>query len=182
MGRVPGSSGREERRRRVCDVISWPVDPTPPELRLGRWAGFAAGLTAGVVLAGLSRDAGSDGLVPLGPSVETVLPADPDQPVILVAAVTGTAPWLPPSWVLPVAVHADQRYAWIEPGYRSSRRTVPLHELRLTAARSRSRSRRPRHPTAPWDLRVSGPEMELELTGSWLSLGWLAHLANWPPP
>ena len=158
----------------LSGAVAWTVEPTPPEVAVVQGVAGAVGVVWTLVTAG--SDAPSAGT----PSWD--LPGDPDAFGDLGRLrLSGTAPWLPAG--NRHLVRATSRDAWlgVGRGQRPSVR-VPLEELRVTGARSLSRSRRPRHAAAPWELSLAGTRSELLLDGPWLSLAWLGHLAGWPEP
>ena len=160
--------------RSLRDAVAWTVDDTPPEVAAARGAAGVVGVVWTLVTAG--SDAPSAGT----PSWD--LPTDPDAFGDLGRLrLSGTAPWLPAG--NRHLLRVTSRDAWVGTG-RGERPSVrvPLEDLRVTAARSRSRSRRPRHAAAPWELDLAGTRSELLLDGPWLSLAWVGHLAGWPEP
>ena len=160
--------------RSLRDAVAWTVDDTPPEVAAARGAAGVVGVVWTLVTAG--SDAPSAGT----PSWD--LPTDPDAFGDLGRLrLSGTAPWLPAG--NRHLLRVTSRDAWVGTG-RGERPSVrvPLEDLRVTAARSRSRSRRPRHAAAPWELDLAGTRSQLLLDGPWLSLAWVGHLAGWPEP
>lgn len=159
---------------RVRDVVSWQIQrPTVTVGVLHALVGLVdVALAAGALT---SSDA-----LKLSPR----LPEDPDEDLDLPSVfVEGVAPWMPSLWAGKQSVAMTQRAASINPtGFEGASRSIPLHELRLVSATTRSRSRRPKHAQAVWVLEVSDGDHQLTLTGEWLSLAWLGHLANWPEP
>lgn len=165
----------------VCDVVAWSVQRRPPELVPGDWVLW--GLEA--VLATTSGDTSGPDL----PSARPRVPVDPDEELHLSrpAEIRGTAPWLPAPDLGPQRVSASSRSAWLRPTrgaptWGAPRRELPLEQLALTSASCRDHYRRRRRAGARWTLEVSGEDARATITGSWLALAWLGHLAGWPEP
>jgi hypothetical protein len=112
------------------------------------------------------------------------VPVDPDEQVPVDALfITGRAPWMPAEWAGRQRVEMSSLRATINPaGMDTSTREIPLHDLRILRAWARHHSRRPKHPTAAWIFALTDGQHLLTLTGSWLSIAWLGHLAHWPEP
>ena len=160
-------------RESLSAAVAWTVDPTPPEVAAGRAVAGLAGVLWTLATAGADSPGGT-------PSWD--VPADPDAFADLGRLrLSGTAPWLPAG--NRHLVRATSRDAWLGAG-RGQRPSVrvPLEDLRVTGARPLSRSRRPRHAAAPWELSLAGTRSELLLDGPWLSLAWLGRLGGWPEP
>lgn len=158
----------------VEDVVGWQVQQPTQLVRLGR---MTVTLVEMALAAGTYSSVDSLGGRPR-------LPDDPTEDLPLDAVfIEGQAPWMPPPWTGKQLVGMTLEQATINPaGLDSTRRALPLRGLQITAARSRSRSRRPKHASAPWVIDVSDGHHTLVITGPWLSLAWLGHLANWPEP
>ena len=165
----------------VSDVVGWSVQRRPPELVPGDWVlwGFEAALAT----------TSGDGLGPEPPSAPPRVPADPDEALQLSrpAGICGTAPWLPDPALGPQRVCTSSRSAWLRPTrgsptWDAPRRELPLDQLVVTSASCRDHYRRRRRAGARWALEVSGADARATITGSWLALAWLGHLAGWPEP
>ncbi|WP_298991356.1 hypothetical protein [uncultured Pseudokineococcus sp.] len=170
------AGGRRRRPPLVADVVPWHVERTPVELVLGRSALAALGLA--VALASTSSvDVEPPGA---GPRV----PEDPQEQLHLGDALTvhGSAPWLPRPALGPQSLRVDGRSASLTPLDGSSGRALPLADLVVTAATCHDRYRRRRRAGARWSLDVVGPGATATVTGPWLALAWLGHLADWPEP
>lgn len=155
----------EELRRRV----SWTVDDTSAARRAGRFLGGVVHLVSAV--ATLGADAGTGARRP-----GWTLPADPDDYLDL-GPLTLRLPESGPS----ESVRASQTGVWVTPEGRPPRR-LPVEAWRVVAAVPGTGSRSPRHPEAEWTLTVSDGTAHGSLTGAWLGLAWVGHLAGWSEP
>lgn len=158
---------------RVRDAVEWDVQPPTPSVRIGR---AILGLLDVVSAAASSASASYGG--------QPRLPLDPDDKVpVDPLFISGRAPWMPADWAGRQLVEMTSVRATINPaGMESTARELPLDDLRIARARPRHRSRRPKHPTASWVVELTDGEHTLTLTGPWLSVAWLGHLARWPEP
>jgi hypothetical protein len=57
---------------------------------------------------------------------------------------------------------------------------VPVEAWRVVEAVPRNRPER--HAEVPWTLTVTDGPHTGALTGAWLALAWIGHLAGWPEP
>ncbi len=89
--------------------------------------------------------------------------------------------WLKNRWTKdhPVTLYSDK--AQVTP--LTEIMDVPLEHLRILAAEPIGRDRK--DPRARWRLEVTDvrePRASITITGEWISLAWLGHLAGWPEP
>jgi hypothetical protein len=59
--------------------------------------------------------------------------------------------------------------------------SLPVGSWRVVEAVPRNRAGH-RHADAPWTLAVTDGTHTGSLTGAWLALAWIGHLAGWPEP
>lgn len=162
--------------RTVLDAVTWTVQDTPPEVRALR--GTVRLLNTLWVVGTLG--AGATGAPP---APDWRLPDDPDTYVgIGVVTLSGWAPWLPPASRRHL-VRANRRGAWVTSGTDGHPAVrVPLETLRLSGAEATGRSRHRKHAEAHWTLTLAGGTGTLGLSGAWLALAFLGHLAGWAEP
>jgi hypothetical protein len=173
-----GTRRRRPEPERIADVVTWHVDPTP------KWvlAWGAAKLTFSGVFGLISG--GSHTVVWPAELGTPRLGIDDEDALALEAAfLEGSAPWMPAAWAGPQLVECHRDRVTINPtGLAGREVVVPLSSLHLESAHPRREGRRARHATAPWEMRLTGQDTALKLTGPWLTLAWIGHLANWPEP
>ncbi len=158
--------------KRVSDVVTWQIQPPTMVVR-------SMNLVVDLINVALSA-ANHMPADALQGSPRT--PQDLDEQVALEPVfIAGTALWMPAAWTGEQLVTMTQRGATIDPTGMATR-AIPLQELRLVHGTTRSRSRRPKHARAAWALAVSDGKHDLSVTGPWLSLAWMGHLAGWPEP
>jgi len=150
-------------------LVGWTVQDPSAGVRAGRALGAVFHLASTVVT--LGADASSGARRP-----GWTLPADPDAwldlgPVTL--RLPASAPTEP--------VQATRTGVWRTPSGGPPRQ-LPVDAWQLVAAVPGTGSRRPRHPDAPWALTVIDGQVRGTLTGAWLALAWIGHLAGWPEP
>lgn len=155
----------EELRRQV----SWTVEDTSPARRAGRVLGRVFHLVSTVATLGADAGIGAR-----GPG--WTLPADPDDyldlgPLTLRLPESGPAE----------PVQATRTGVWATPEGRPPRR-LAVEAWRVVDAVPGAGSRRPRHPDAEWTLTVTDGSTRGSLTGAWLGLAWIGHLAGWSEP
>lgn len=158
------------------DQVGWTVDDTPPEVVAGRRLTGLLHLVSAVVTFGADAAGGRR-----APTWE--VPADPDAFVdIGIVELRGRSRLLPVPGEAQL-VGATRRDVWLLPA-RSERPThrLPVEQLRVVGAVPGSGSRRPRHATAPWALTLTDGRDTLTMSGAWLALAWIGHLAGWPEP
>ena len=111
------------------------------------------------------------------------LPDNETAPVDLPPSyVEGVGNWLPPHWGKQ-GVACGLNAATINPkGFEGSDVEVPLRRLRITDARPKARWSRRRYATANCVVTLTEGADSVALTGPWLTLAWIGHLANWPEP
>ena len=139
----------------------------------------SAGRSAGRVLGGLFRlastvatmgaDAGTGARTPTWE-----IPAAPDAYLGL-----GTVELRLPATARAERLQATRRDVWRTPTDRPPSR-VPIEAWRITGAVPRNRPER--HAEAPWTLTVNDGAQTASLSGAWLALAWIGHLAGWPEP
>ena len=154
----------EELRRRV----EWSVDDPSPAVRAGWVLGGLFRLASTVATFG--ADAGSDARRP-----GWTVPADPAAYLDL-GAVTLWWPTDAPS----VPVQATGHGVWATPVGQPPR-PLDVGRWRVLGAVPAGRTPR-RHPEAEWLLTVSDGAVQGTLSGAWLALAWIGHLAGWPEP
>ena len=148
-------------------IVRWTVEDPPAGRTAGRLLGGLLRLASAVMTFG--ADAGTGTRRPTWD-----LPADPDGyldlgPVVLRLPETARAE----------QVRATRREVWtVHPGAPPSR--LPVQAWRVVAAVPQDRPAK--HAEAPWTLTVTDGTQTGTLTGAWLALAWLGHLAGWPEP
>jgi hypothetical protein len=148
-------------------LVEWTVaDPSA-----GRTAGRALGGLLHVVstVMTLGGDAGTGARRPTWD-----VPADPDGYLDL-----GAVELRLPATARAVRVQATPRTVWTTPAGRSASR-VPVETFRIVEAVPRNRAER--DAEAPWTLTVTDGVQTGSLSGAWLALAWIGHLARWPEP
>ncbi|MEJ5944528.1 hypothetical protein WDZ17_04370 [Pseudokineococcus basanitobsidens] len=160
----------------VTDVVLWSVQHPPVELVVGRWAVVALEGALDMVTAG--------GGAPELPRRPPRVPVDPLEPLDLAGPLTirGAAPWLPRPALGPQHISANSHSACLDRTGHGASPPLPLPDLTVAAATCHDRYRRRRRASAVWSLEVTGPQARATITGPWLALAWLAHLAGWPEP
>jgi hypothetical protein len=169
------------------DLVGWTVEDTPPEVVVGRRLARLLHVVSAVATLGADAAGGAR-----TPTWE--LPADPAAFVDLgVVELHGRSSLLPAPAPRTQLVAATRQDVWLVPG-RSERPTarLPVDRLRVVGAVPGTGSRRPRHAYAPWTLTLDdgrdhdahGDDGQgtLTLSGAWLALAWIGHLAGWPEP
>ena len=154
----------EELRRQV----GWTVEDPSPAVRAGWLLGAVFHLASTVATFG--ADAGGDARRP-----GWTLPADPSGYLDLGRVTL----WLPadaPS----VPVQATRTGVWATPSGRPPR-PLPVQGWRVLRAVPAGSVPR-RHPEAEWLLTVTDGTVEGTLSGAWLALAWIGHVAGWPEP
>lgn len=90
---------------------------------------------------------------------------------------------MPASWAGPQLMLCNLDRIAINPtGLTGREVVVPLSSLPLESARPMHGRVGARHASAPWQLTLRGHGTDLNLTGHWLTLAWIGHLATWPDP
>jgi hypothetical protein len=175
-GRRWDDTGMSAKGQPIDEVVSWSVDPNPV------WV-VAAGVgqfLVEVVFQLTSYEA------PERPDAlrRRRLPPTQTEPVDLAHAfVEGVADWLPPAWAGRQLVTCGLNGTTINPkGFEGSDVQIPLSRLRIADARPKTRWSRRRYATANWVLTLTDGANSVALTGPWLTLAWIGHLANWPEP
>lgn len=163
----------------VDEVVSWSVDSTPVWVR-------AAGVGQFLVQAVLEVASGA-GAGPVDrPDAlrRRRLPVTQTELMNLAPAfVEGEADWLPPSWAGKQLVTCGWDAVTINPkGFEGSEVQIPLARLSIADASPQTRWSRRRYPTANWVITLTEGANSVALTGPWLTLAWIGHLANWPEP
>jgi len=166
-------------RQPVDEVVSWSVDPTPVWVR-------AAGVGQFLVQAVLEVGSGAGATPVERPDAlrRCRLPATRTESINLAPVfVEGEADWLPPAWAGKQLVTCGWDAVTINPkGIGGSEVQIPLSRLSIADAEPKTRWSRRRYATANWVLTLTEGANSVVLTGSWLTLAWIGHLANWPEP
>jgi len=150
-------------------LVQWTVEDAPPEARAGRLLGGVFHAVSTVMTFGADAALGAR---PPGWSV----PADPAEYLDL-----GVLELRWPESAPAEPVEASREGVWATHPGRPARR-VPVQTWRVVRAVPGSGSRRPRQPTAPWRLDLTDGAGTGSLSGAWLALAWVGHLAGWPEP
>ena len=150
-------------------LVEWTVQDPPPEARAGRvLTGLLHAVSTVVTL-------GADAALGARPASWAV-PADPaDYPGLGV---------LEPRWpdsAPAEPVEATREAVWVAAPGRPARR-LPVDTWRVVRAVPGSGSRRPKQSAAPWRLDLTDGSVTGSLTGAWLALAWIGHVAGWPEP
>ena len=152
-------------------LVRWTVQDPPPEARAGRALGAVLHLASTVVTLGADAASGAR-------AASWSVPADPEGFLGL-----GVVQLRWPATAPAEQVQATRQAAWATSA-RSERppRRLPIESWHVTAAVPGTGSRRPRHARAPWRLTVTDGVASGSLSGAWLALAWIGHLAGWPEP
>lgn len=173
-----GTRRSEPKPERIADVVEWHVDPTP------KWvlAWGATKLTFSSLFGLISG--GSHTVVwPAELLTPRLCMDDEDALALEPSFLEGSAPWMPQAWAGSQLLQCHMDRVTINPtGLEGREVVVPLSSLHLESAHPRHGSRHARHATAQWEMRLTGQKAALTLTGPWLTLAWLGHLAKWPEP
>jgi hypothetical protein len=154
----------EELRR----LVGWTVEDPSAGRSAGRVLGGLFHLLSTVVTLGADARMGAR-----RPSWD--VPADPNAYVDL-----GPLELRLPSTARAQRVQASRREVWTTSTERPPAR-LPVEGWRVTGAAPRHHSGR-RDAEAPWTLTVTDGTATGTLTGAWLALAWIGHLAGWPEP
>jgi len=149
--------------------VGWTVEDPSPGTRAGRFLGGVFHLASTV--ATLGADAAGGARRP-----GWTVPADPAAWLGL-----GVVRLRWPVGAAAEEVQASQEGVWATPAGRPPRR-LPVETWRVVEAVPGTGSGRPRHPGAEWQLALSDGADRGTLTGAWLALAWIGHLAGWPDP
>ncbi|MGY5883856.1 hypothetical protein [Modestobacter lacusdianchii] len=155
----------DELRRRV----DWTVQDPPPGVRAGRALSSVLHAVSTVVTLGADAALGTR-------RVGWSLPADPAAYLDL-----GVVRLRWPAGATAEPVQATQEGVWATPEGRPARR-LPVEGWRVVAAVPDTGSARSRHPEAEWQLTLTDGTTTGSLSGAWLALAWIGHLAGWPDP
>ncbi|GAA1754814.1 hypothetical protein GCM10009710_37370 [Aeromicrobium alkaliterrae] len=165
------------------EVVAWNVQRMPRirvlGLRLWHLLKWVAVIAVNIPLA-IGGDSAGD--IPRRRPIRPRLPHDVREPLdVEPPLVGGDVTWLGNRWTNkhPITLYADK--AEIAPLTKVI--DVPLEHLRLLRAVPSGRTGR--DPRAPWSLDVADarePRASITITGEWISLAWLGHLAGWPEP
>jgi len=152
-------------------LVGWTVEDAPPEAKVGRvLSGVLRAVSTVVTL-------GADAAI--GARVATwEVPVDPAAYLGL-----GVVELHWPEGAPAEQVQATREAVWATSA-RSQRppRRLPVQTWRVVAAVPGSGSRQPRHAQAPWQLTVTDGAQTGSVSGAWLALAWIGHLAGWPEP
>jgi hypothetical protein len=150
-------------------MVTWTVEDPPPEARAGRVLGGVFRAVSAVVT--LGADAALGARTP-----GWTVPADPADYLDL-----GVVELRWPDDAPAEPVEATRDAVWVAGPGRPARR-LPVEGWRVVRAVPGNGSRRPRQSTSPWRLEVTDGSVTGSLTGAWLALAWIGHLARWPEP
>jgi len=150
-------------------MVGWTVEDPPPEARAGRVLGGVFRAVSAVVT--LGADAALGARTP-----GWTVPADPADYLDL-----GVVELRWPDDAPAEPVEATREAVWVAVPGRPARR-LPVESWLVLRAVPGSGSRRPRQATSPWRLEVTDGSVTGSLTGAWLALAWIGHLAGWPEP
>ena len=150
-------------------LVEWSVQDPPPEARAGRVPGGLFHAVSTVVTLGADAALGAR-----PPSWD--VPADPAEYLGL-----GVVELRWPESAPAEPVEATREAVWVAGPGRPARR-LPVDSWQVVRAVPGSGSRRPRQSTSPWRLEVTDGPVAGSLTGAWLALAWIGHLAGWPEP
>jgi hypothetical protein len=148
--------------------VGWTVEDPPTGRSAARVLGGLLHLVSAVVTFG--ADAAGSARRPTWD-----VPADPDAYLDL-----GPVELRLPTTARAERVQATRHEVWTtRPGGPPSR--LPVGSWRVVEAAPRSRAGR-RDAEAVWTLTVTDGGRTGSLTGAWLALAWIGHLAGWPEP
>ncbi|MQA33624.1 hypothetical protein [Modestobacter roseus] len=150
------------------DQVEWPVTDPPLRARAGRALGGLFHLASTVATFGADAAIGAQ-----RPS--WAAPHDPDAYLGL-GAVRLRWPQDAPA----EQVQASRRGVWATGAGRPPR-PVPVGELRVVTAVPDG-SEPARWAEAGWTLTLTDGATNGQLSGAWLALAWIGHLAGWPDP
>jgi hypothetical protein len=150
-------------------MVGWTVEDPPPEARAGRVLGGVFRAVSAVVT--LGADAALGARTP-----GWTVPADPADYLDL-----GVVELRWPDGARPEPVEATRDAVWVAGPGRPARR-LPVEGWQVVRAVPGNGSRRPRQSTSPWRLELTDGSATGSLTGAWLALAWIGHLAHWPEP
>ncbi|QXG77635.1 hypothetical protein KUM42_09135 [Modestobacter sp. L9-4] len=150
-------------------LVGWTVEDPPPEARAGRLLGGVFRAVSTVMTLG------ADAALGARPPSWSV-PADPGGYLdlgVLELRWPDSAPAEP--------VQATRDAVWATAAGRPARQ-LPVGTWQVVRAVPGGGSRRPRQSTSPWRLELTDGSGTGSLTGAWLALAWVGHLAGWPEP
>ena len=149
-------------------LVGWTVEDPPAGRSAARALGGLLHLVSAVVTFGADAAGGAR-----RPSWD--VPADPDAYLDL-----GPVELRLPRTARPEQVAATRHEVWTtRPDGPPSR--LPVGTWRVVEAVPRDRRGR-RYADASWTLSVTDGRRTGSLTGAWLALAWIGHLAGWPEP
>ena len=150
-------------------LVEWTVQDPPPEARAGRLLGGVFRAVSAVVTLG------ADAALGARPASWSV-PADPAGYLDL-----GVLELRWPDSGPAEPVQATRDAVWATSPGRPARQ-LPVGTWRVVRAVPGGGSRRPRQAAALWQLELSDGTVTGSLSGAWLALAWIGHLAGWPEP
>jgi hypothetical protein len=108
------------------------------------------------------------------------LPRDPQEEIdgFACKVVGATAPWMPSKYADPAWLRMSATGAWISPPGLPRRINLDLTAYRLAQLLPDGRT----GPADPCIATIAGQESEFKISGPWLAVAWLGHLAGWPDP
>lgn len=162
----------------VEDAVQWRIERDRVLTKLADSVVFLVKL-----LGELAAAAGAGGTFPSAVGVHPRVPLSDDEELTLEQAfVDGTAPWMPQKWAGKQAVRTFLTRATIDLSGLERQRVIPLGDLRIVAGHCRSRFRKRKQSRAKWVLELTDGKYDVRLSGEWLTLAWIGHLAKWPEP
>ncbi|MCZ2827627.1 hypothetical protein O2W14_02100 [Modestobacter sp. VKM Ac-2986] len=150
-------------------LVDWTAEDPPPEARVGRVLGGVFHAVSAVMTLGADAALGAR-------PASWAVPSDPADYLglgVLELRWPDSAPAEP--------VEATRQAVWVAGPGRPARR-LPVDTWRVVRAVPGTGSRRPRQSTSPWRLELTDGSVTGSLTGAWLALAWIGHLAGWPEP
>jgi len=151
--------------------VGWTVEDPPPGRSIGRVAGGLLRVVSAVATFGADIGTGAR-------RATWELPADPDGYLDL-----GPVALRMPGSAREEQVRAGRRGVWATSSSADRPpRLLPVQDWRVVAAAPGTGSGRPREPEARWTLTVTDGTTTGTLTGAWLALAWIGHVAGWPEP
>jgi hypothetical protein len=161
----------------VAQTVAWTVQ------RRGGWRGTLARVAEVVAAVVNARTQGWE----LSPT-DAKLPTDTgtvlnvDRPLV-----RGQASFLPrfvDDSGVPMEVYVDRATVSVQRGFETVEIIGPLAEFAVVGHRRLSGRWFPKGPTARWELVLASDhgDEHITVTGSWLTLAWLAYLGDWREP
>jgi len=150
-------------------LVGWTVEDAPSEAKVGRVLNGVLRAVSTVVTLGADAAIGAR-------AATWEVPVDPAAYLDL-----GVVELHWPDGAPAEQVQASRDGVWAVHSGRPARR-LPVQTWRVVDAVPGSGSRQPRHAQAPWQLTVTDGARRGSVSGAWLALAWIGHLAGWPEP